>query len=204
MPGSILGTAVRRIEDPDLITGASSFVGNLALPGLTHLAFVRSPVAHARITGIDIAAAAAAPGVLAVLTAADLDLPAHHGLMVVNPDLPRPPLATDRVRFVGEAVAVVVGESKAAAVDALELVDVEYDPLPAVVDPEAALEPDAPAQFDGRRQPGCRGAAPEDPTRWPTPRSWSGLGWSTSGWRSCRWRATRSSSGPEHRTSRTT
>jgi aerobic carbon-monoxide dehydrogenase large subunit len=163
MPGSILGTAVRRIEDPDLITGASTFVGNLALPGLAHLAFVRSPVAHARITGIDTAAAAAAPGVLAVLTAADLDLPAHHGLMVVNPDLPRPPLATDRVRFVGEAVAVVVGESKAAAVDALELVEVDYDPLPAVADPEAALEPDAPAQFDGRSNlaAGVRSGGPD-------------------------------------------
>ncbi len=150
MPGSILGTSVRRVEDLELITGASTYVGNLALPGLAHLAFVRSPLAHARITAIDTAAAAAAPGVLAVYTAADLDLPAHHGLMVINPELPRPPLATDRVRFVGEAVAVVVAETKAAAVDAAELVEVDYDPLPAVVDPEAALEPGAPTQFEGR------------------------------------------------------
>ena len=150
MPGSILGTRVRRVEDLELITGASTYVGNLALPGLAHIAFVRSPLAHARIAGIDTAAAAAAPGVLAVFTAADLDLPAHHGLMVVNPDMPRPPLAADRVRFVGEAVAVVVGETKAAAADAVELVEVDYDPLPAVTDPEAALAPDAPAQFDGR------------------------------------------------------
>ena len=138
------------MEDLELITGASTYVGNLALPGLAHLAFVRSPLAHARIAGIDTAAAAAAPGVLAVFTAADLDLPAHHGLMVVNPDMPRPPLATDRVRFVGEAVAVVVGDTKAAAADAVELVEVDYDPLPAVTDPEAALAPDAPPQFDGR------------------------------------------------------
>ncbi|WP_219413401.1 xanthine dehydrogenase family protein molybdopterin-binding subunit [Pseudonocardia nigra] len=147
MPGSILGTSVRRVEDLDLITGASTYVGNLALDGVLHLAFVRSPLAHAVIAGIDASAGAAAPGVVAVYTAADLDLPAHHGLMVVNPDVPRPPLATDRVRFVGEAVAVVVAESKAAAVDAVELVEVEYDPLPAVVDPEAALEPDAELQF---------------------------------------------------------
>jgi carbon-monoxide dehydrogenase large subunit len=147
MAGSILGTSVRRVEDFDLITGASTFVGNLALDGVLHLAFVRSPLAHARITGIATAQAAAAPGVVAVFTAADLDLPAHHGLMVVNKDLPRPPLATDRVRFVGEAVAVVVAESKAAAVDAVELVEVDYDPLPAVVDPEAALEPGAEPQF---------------------------------------------------------
>jgi aerobic carbon-monoxide dehydrogenase large subunit len=147
MPGSILGTSVRRVEDRDLITGASTYVGNLALEGVLHLAFVRSPLAHAVITGIDTSAAAAAPGVVAVYTAADLDLPAHHGLFVVNEDLPRPPLATDRVRFVGEAVAVVVGETKAAAVDAVELVEVDYDPLPAVVDMEAALEPDAELQF---------------------------------------------------------
>lgn len=147
MPGSILGTSVRRVEDRDLITGASTYVGNLSLEGVLHLAFVRSPFAHAVITGIDTAAAAAAPGVVAVYTAADLGLPAHHGLMVVNKDLPRPPLATDRVRFVGEAVAVVVAETKAAAVDAVELVEVDYDPLPAVVDMEAALAPDAELQF---------------------------------------------------------
>lgn len=147
MAGSILGTSVRRVEDLDLITGATTYVGNLTLDGALHLAFVRSPLAHGRITGVATAAAAAAPGVVAVFTAADLDLPAHHGLMVVNKDLPRPPLATDRVRFVGEAVAVVVAESKAAAVDATELVEVDYDPLPAVADMEAALAPDAPLQF---------------------------------------------------------
>ena len=163
MPGSILGTAVRRVEDRDLITGASTYVGNLALPGLLHLAFVRSPLAHGRIAGIDTAAAAASPGVVAVYTAADLDLPAHHGLFVLNPELPRPPLATDRVRFVGEAVAVVVGETKAAAVDAVELVEVDYDPLPAAVDPEAAFDEGAPAQFDGRDNLAAgQRSAPED------------------------------------------
>jgi aerobic carbon-monoxide dehydrogenase large subunit len=150
MPGSILGTSVRRVEDLDLITGASTYVGNLRLDGMLHLAFVRSPLAHGLVTGIATHEAAAAPGVVGVFTAADLDLPAHHGLMMVNPELPRPPLATDRVRFVGEAVAVVVAETKAQAVDAAELVEVDYDPLPAVVDPEAALAPGAPAQFEGR------------------------------------------------------
>ena len=85
MPGSILGTSVRRVEDRELITGESTYVGNLRLAGLLHLAFVRSPIAHGRITGIDTAEAAAAPGVVAVFTAADLDLPAHHGLMVAQP-----------------------------------------------------------------------------------------------------------------------
>ncbi|MFR9802529.1 xanthine dehydrogenase family protein molybdopterin-binding subunit [Pseudonocardia sp. RS010] len=149
MPHSILGTAVRRIEDPDLITGATTYVGNVVAgrTDVLHAAFVRSPLAHALVTGIDTSGAAAAEGVVAVYTAADLGLPAHHGLMVLNPDMPRPPLATDRVRFVGEAVALVVAETKAAAVDAAELVEVDYDPLPAVVDPEAALAADAPLQF---------------------------------------------------------
>ncbi|MBC8091635.1 MAG: xanthine dehydrogenase family protein molybdopterin-binding subunit, partial [Pseudonocardia sp.] len=80
MAGSILGTSVRRVEDLDLITGASTFVGNLALDGGLFLHFVRSPLAHAHITGIATADAAAAAGVVAVFTAADLDLPAHHGL----------------------------------------------------------------------------------------------------------------------------
>lgn len=147
--GSILGTRVRRVEDRDLITGASTFVGNLELDGLLHAAFVRSPLAHGLVLGIGVAAAAAQPGVVAVYTAADLDLPAHHyhRFLVLNAQMARPPLATDRVRFAGEAVAVVVAESRAAAVDAAEQVEVDYDPLPAVADPEEALAPDAELQF---------------------------------------------------------
>jgi aerobic carbon-monoxide dehydrogenase large subunit len=147
MHGSILGTRVRRVEDAALITGASTFVGNIGREGLLHAEFVRSPLAHGRILGIDTTEAASAPGVVAVFTAADLALPAHHTFMVLNKDVPRPPLATDRVRFVGEAVALVVAESKTAAVDAAELVDVDYDPLPAVVGAEEALEPGAELQF---------------------------------------------------------
>ncbi|GAY07740.1 xanthine dehydrogenase family protein molybdopterin-binding subunit [Pseudonocardia sp. N23] len=150
MVGSLLGTAVRRVEDPELLTGRGTYVGNLPIEGLLHVAFVRSPLAHAAVTGVDTTQAAAAPGVVAVYTAADLDLPAHHGLMPVNPEIPRPPLATDRVRFVGEVVAMVVAESKAAAVDAVELVEVDYDPIDAVVDPETALGPDAPLAFPDR------------------------------------------------------
>ncbi|WP_214369215.1 xanthine dehydrogenase family protein molybdopterin-binding subunit [Pseudonocardia sp. H11422] len=164
MAGSILGTAVRRVEDPDLLTGASTYVGDLRLDGVLHVAFVRSPLAHARITGIDTAEAAAAPGVVAVFTAADLDLPAHHGLMMVNERTPRPPLATDRVRFVGEAVAMVVAESKAAAVDAVELVEADFDPLPAVVDPETAFDPGAELQFPELGSNVAAGArSPSDP-----------------------------------------
>jgi len=180
MPGSILGTAVRRVEDADLTTGATTFVGNTVAKrtDVLHAVFVRSPLAHALIEGIDTTEAAAAEDVVAVYTAADLDLPAHHGLMVLNPATPRPPLATDRVRFVGEAVAMVVARTRAAAVDAAELVEVDYDPLPAVVDAEAAL---APGRSSSSRSwaatwPGGCGSRTE-PGRWRGPRSWSGPGW---------------------------
>jgi aerobic carbon-monoxide dehydrogenase large subunit len=148
MPGSILGNAVRRVEDPELLLGRGTYVGNLRVDGMLHVAFVRSPIAHARVTSVDTAAAEAMPGVVAVFIAANLGLPRMHGFMVVNEACGRPPLADDKVRFVGECVAAVVAESKTAAVDAAEVVEVDYDPLPAVVDPEAALAADAPLQFE--------------------------------------------------------
>jgi carbon-monoxide dehydrogenase large subunit len=150
MPGSLLGTEVRRLEDPQLMRGEGTFVDNLDLgPGIAHLAFVRSPLAHALITGIDADGARSAPGVLAVYTAEDLNIPAHHSFMAVNEACARPPLAVGKVRFVGDIVAVVVAESRAAAVDAVELVEIDYDPLPAVADMEDALAEGAPAQFEG-------------------------------------------------------
>ena len=148
MPGSILGNRVRRVEDPLLLVGGAKYVGDIAVPGLAHVVFVRSPIAHARIDSIETAEAAKAPGVLAVLTAADLDLPLVHGLMMLNAAAGRPPLAVGKVRFVGDAVVAVVAETRAAAVDAAELVVVDYDPLGAVVDPETALDDGAPLQFE--------------------------------------------------------
>jgi carbon-monoxide dehydrogenase large subunit len=148
MPGSLLGNRVRRVEDPDLLTGRGTYVGNLRVDGLARVAFVRSPVAHARVVAIDTKAAEAAPGVLAVFLADDLGVAPFHGFMVLNAACARPPLAVDKVRFVGEAVAMVVAETEAAAVDAVELVEVDYDPLEAVVDPEAALADGAPLQFE--------------------------------------------------------
>ncbi|QUH04243.1 xanthine dehydrogenase family protein molybdopterin-binding subunit [Saccharopolyspora erythraea] len=147
MVGSLLGNEVPRVEDPDLLHGRGSYVGNLEVEGLVHVGFVRSPLAHALVTSIDTEAAASAPGIVAVYTAADLDLPVPPPFIVVNPQCARPALATDRVRFVGEPVVAVVGESSEAVTDALELVDVDYEPLPAVADPEAALAPGAPTQF---------------------------------------------------------
>ncbi len=166
MPGSLLGNRVRRVEDPDLLTGRATFVGNLKIPGCLAAAFVRSPHAHARVVSVDIAAAATAPGVVAVYTAADLDLAPVPGLFVLNAACARPPLATDKVRFVGDAVAVVVAERQASADDAAELVVVDYEPLEPVVDPVAAATPAAPPQFDAvgtNVVAGFAGAAEPDP-----------------------------------------
>ena len=148
MPGSILGTAVRRVEDPDLLTGQGTFIDNLEVDGLLHVVFVRSTAAHAALLSVDASAALDMPGVAAVYTAADLGLPRYHSFVPLNDACKRPPLADGRVRFVGDVVAAVVAETRAAAVDAAEAVVVEYDPLPAVVDPEEALLPGAPLLFD--------------------------------------------------------
>lgn len=148
MPGSLLGNRVRRVEDPRFLTGQASYVGNLGFEGTAVAHFVRSPIAHARIVAIDVEQARNAPGVTAVYTADDLDLAPFHGFMVLNPKCGRPPLARDKVRFVGDVVAMVVAETEAAAVDAAELVVVDYDPLLAAVDPEAAVVDGAPLQFE--------------------------------------------------------
>jgi carbon-monoxide dehydrogenase large subunit len=123
-------------------------VDDLPIEGVLHLAFVRSPYASADVTGIEVDEALAMPGVAGVFTAADLGIDPHHAFAVLNEACARPPLADGRVRFVGEAVAVVAATTKAQAVDATEAVVVGYEPRPAVVDMEAALAPGAPLQFD--------------------------------------------------------
>src|SRR4030081_2816789 len=148
MAGSILGTRVTRVEDPDLLRGLGSFVDDLRVEGLTSLAFVRSPIAHGRVAGIDASAAAAQPGVVAVLTAVELKLAPFHPFMVLNERCARPPLAEGKVRFVGEPLAAVVAGTPAQAADAGELVAVDRDPLPAVAAPEQALARGAPLQFE--------------------------------------------------------
>lgn len=143
-----VGRAMKRVEDPRLIKGIATYVDDLRLPDLLHVAFVRSPHAHARIQSIQTEAARSAPGVVAVLTGADVN--AHCGLVPCSSPLPgqqlpkHTVLASDRVYFVGHPVAVVVAADRAAARDALDLIEVDYDPLPAVTDPEAALEADSP------------------------------------------------------------
>jgi aerobic carbon-monoxide dehydrogenase large subunit len=148
MPGSILGTQVRRVEDEDLLLGRGTFVDNLDSDGAAHAVFVRSPFAHARITRIDTAEAAAADGVLAVYTADDLGREGVPSFANVNELAPRGALAVDKVRYVGDPVALVVGRTRAAAMDAAELVDIDYDELPALTDMERALAEGAPLQFE--------------------------------------------------------
>ena len=126
-----------------------AFLRDLPFDDCLHACFVRSDVAHGRLRGVDTGAACAAPGVVAVLTAADLDLPPFRPFAAVPERFARPPLATDRVRFVGEPIALVVAASPAQAADAAELVAVDVDPLPAVVDADAALAPGAPALHEG-------------------------------------------------------
>jgi aerobic carbon-monoxide dehydrogenase large subunit len=145
--GSILGNPVRRTEDPRILNGAARYFDDVPVDGLTHLAFVRSTMAHAMVESVDTSEAAAMPGVVAVYAAADLDLAPLQGFAMVPPVFARPPLAPERVRFVGDVVAAVVAETRAQAMDAAEMVIVDYDPLPAVVDPEAALEDGAPLLY---------------------------------------------------------
>jgi aerobic carbon-monoxide dehydrogenase large subunit len=145
--GSILGNAVRRTEDPAILRGDARYFDDLPVDGLLHIVFVRSTIAHAGIASVDTRDATGMPGVVAVLASGDLGLAPLRSFAMVPPVFARPPLASDRVRFVGDIVAAVVAESRAQALDAAELVIVDYDPLPAVVDPEAALADDAPLLF---------------------------------------------------------
>ncbi|HEV2371062.1 MAG TPA: xanthine dehydrogenase family protein molybdopterin-binding subunit [Streptosporangiaceae bacterium] len=135
---SIVGTRVVRTEDPRLLTAGGMYVDDLRAPelaGAAYVTFVRSPLAHAQITGIDVSAALGQPGVVAVFTAAELAPP------VPRPDRPvqEPLLAADRVRYAGEPVAIVLTEERYQGEDAAELVSVDYDPLPPVVGTEAAV-----------------------------------------------------------------
>ena len=137
---SILGNRVLRKEDPKFLTVGGSYVADLDLPSALWVGFLHSPLAHARVGRLDVSAAAGAPGVVEVLTGADLGLPPlAPELPVIDARMARPLLCDGKVRFVGDLVAAVVAETLAEAVDALELIEVDYEPLPALVDPEEAL-----------------------------------------------------------------
>ena len=142
-----VGRALKRVEDPKLITGQGQYVEDLDVPGLTHLAFLRSPHAHARIIAIRTEAARKAEGILKVITATDLGALSPTPYMATVPGLKAVPfqcLAGEVVDATGVPVAAVVAVSAALAREALDLIEVEYEPLPAVTDPVRALEPGAP------------------------------------------------------------
>jgi carbon-monoxide dehydrogenase large subunit len=149
-----IGVSVERIEDAALLTGGGRFIDDINLPGQAHAYFVRSPYAHAKITGIDIRAAMAEPGVIAVFTGADLHadnigamintapVKNRDGTPLFIPDYPA--IATDIVRYAGESVAVIIAETAIAAADAAEFLEVDYEPLPSVTQPRAAAKSDSP------------------------------------------------------------
>jgi aerobic carbon-monoxide dehydrogenase large subunit len=145
----LVGSPIKRVEDPRLITGAAKYLDDLKLPGVAHVVILRSPYAHARIRGIDVSRAAASPGVIGVFTGKDFEhlnpLPCAWQAGGVENFVATPrTLEIDKVTFTGAGVAAVVAETREAAEDALELIDVDWDPLDTVVDVERAVEDGAP------------------------------------------------------------
>ena len=147
-----VGQPLRRREDFKFVTGKGRYTDDIKSPGMLHMAVLRSPHAHAVIRQVDLSAAQASPGVRLALSGADLA--GKIGAIVPNWIIPgtkvpdRPVVAIDRVRFVGECVALVVAETQAMAHDAVELIDVDYEILPAVIDEEAAIRDGAPQLHD--------------------------------------------------------
>lgn len=153
----LFGQRIKRNEDPRLLTGQALFVDDVDLPNMGHVAFVRSPYAHARVLDIDITPALERAGVIAVYTADDLGDYWQHGPLLVSPppirdivfhERTQVPMVRDKVRHLGEIVAMVVAESRYSAEDGAADVLVTYEPLPAAIDLEAAAQPDAPRVHD--------------------------------------------------------
>jgi carbon-monoxide dehydrogenase large subunit len=148
------GARVKRSEDKRILTGTGRYVDDVQLPGMLHAAFVRSTIAHGRITRLDVEEARTAPGVVAVLTGADIEALLHPGAVGMAAMLGGPAgpafslLCTDKVRLVGDPIVLVIAESRYVAEDACELVEVDYDDLPAVASAEAALDPTSPPIFE--------------------------------------------------------
>lgn len=152
MATRMFGSGIKRREDPRLITGKARYTDDLKLPGTLHMVVIRSPYAHARIKKIDASAALAMDGVVAVYTGKDMNLPIPTGGLVVDTDLKaveHPALAKEKVRYVGDGVAILLAENRYIAQDAADLVEVDYEVLDAVVDPEKAVQDGAPLLHDG-------------------------------------------------------
>ena len=145
-----VGERVKRVEDPRILTGRGQYIDDVRLPRMLHAAFLRSPLAHATIEDLDTSAALDAPGVVAVITGEDLrDMIQPMPVAIGGAAAPVfHPLPVDRVRYVGDVVALVIAESRHQAEDATELIDVSYDPLPALASAEVALDPASPPLFD--------------------------------------------------------
>ena len=145
-----IGAPIKRREDQSLLTGAGTYVDNMTVPGMVWMSVVRSPYAHARVTRIDLDAARAADGVVAVFSGSDLrdawagSLPCAWPVTEDMKSPPHYPLTPDEARYQGDGVAVVIAESRVAATDAAELVDVDYEPLGVSIDVARALDDDAP------------------------------------------------------------
>lgn len=151
MTTRVFGSGIKRREDPRLITGKAKYTDDIKLPNTLHMAILRSPFAHANINSIDTSAASAMDGVVAVYTGNDVSMSIPTAWLVPDCDLKtvdHPALATQKVRYVGDAVAVVVAEDRYIAQDALDHIYVDYEPLDAVVDPEAAAQENAPLIHD--------------------------------------------------------
>jgi carbon-monoxide dehydrogenase large subunit len=152
MPTRYVGQAMKRKEDPRLVSGTSTYVDDVVLPGMLHMAVTRSIHAHARIKHIDVSKAQKLPGVAAVVTGEEVA--AHCGPIPCAASVPnmknalRELLAVGKVRFVGEPIAAVVAENNYIARDAADLIEIEYEPLPAVVNPEKAMEAGSPRLYD--------------------------------------------------------
>jgi aerobic carbon-monoxide dehydrogenase large subunit len=189
-----IGKPMRRLEDAKLLAGQGRFTDDVALAGQVHAAFTRSPHAHARIARLDVAAARAAPGVLAVYTGADIlaaqMAPVPFTQMHKRPDgadmtvPPRHALTSNVARFVGDAIAMVVAETREQARDAAEMVDVDWEALPANADLPAAARADVPVHWPAAFAPGYGNIAAlyrmatalRRTRRLPPPRTWSSSG----------------------------
>jgi CO/xanthine dehydrogenase Mo-binding subunit len=168
-----VGTSLPRQDGPDKVTGRARYAGDQALPGMLYARLVTSPYAHARILNIDTSAALSLPGVVAVFTAETL------GMAQVDPlSRAQSPLAQQEALWCGHPVAIVVGETEALAEDGAAAVEVDYDPLPAVIDPEAAIRPDSPLARSRSEITAVAGggehATVHGPMNWPSTRGSSG------------------------------
>src|SRR5690242_13473805 len=138
-----MGHRIKRKEDPRFLQGKGNYIDDFRLPGMVHLDIVRSPYAHAKITSINAERALASPGVLAVITGKDLEAAGLAWIPTLMSDK-QMVLPVDTVKFQGQEVVAVVAETRYIAADAVPLIEVGYEPLPPILDPHKALEPDAP------------------------------------------------------------